>query len=94
MDVPVPPGPVDADGEATESSREELELFFELVADVIAEEGEPRQFVLKSPGLPATVRPPAPTGFGEFRPTPRDDLVDASTSTVSDRMMASPKSVG
>jgi hypothetical protein len=90
----VPPGPVDADGEATESSREELELFFELVADVIAEEGEPRQFVLKSPCLPATVRPPAPTGFGEFRPTPRDDLVDASTSTVSDRMMASPKSVG
>ena len=58
MDVPVPPGPVDADGEATESSREELELFFELVADVIAEEGEPRQFVLKSPCLPATVRPP------------------------------------
>jgi hypothetical protein len=46
MDVPVPPGPIDADGEATESSREELKLFFELVAEVVAEQGEPRPFIL------------------------------------------------
>jgi hypothetical protein len=45
-DIPEPPGAVDANGKQTGSTREELELFFDLVAEVIAEEGEPRQFVL------------------------------------------------
>jgi hypothetical protein len=46
-DVPVPPGAVDASGEQTESTREELELFFDLLAEVIGEEGESRQFIIR-----------------------------------------------
>jgi hypothetical protein len=45
-DVPALPGPVDQDGEPTWSSREELELYFTLVAEVIEELGETREFVL------------------------------------------------
>jgi hypothetical protein len=45
-DVPAAPGAVDADGEQTESSRAELEVFFDLVAEVVGEQGEPRPSVL------------------------------------------------
>ena len=44
-DIPaVPIASRHEDGE--DSTREELELFFDLVAEVMSEEGEPRQFVL------------------------------------------------
>ena len=45
-DVPATPGAVDADGEETESSRAELEAFFDLVAEVVGETGETRASVL------------------------------------------------
>jgi hypothetical protein len=45
-DVPAVPGAVDADGEEIESSRAELEAFFDLVAEVVGETGEPRSGVL------------------------------------------------
>ena len=35
------------DGEAVEFLTRELELFFELVAEVVAEEGELRDFIIK-----------------------------------------------
>jgi len=46
-DVPAAPGAVDANGEETESSRAELEAFFDLVAEVVSEQGEPRPDVLR-----------------------------------------------
>jgi len=46
-DVPAAPGAVDADGEETESSRAELEAFFDLVAEVVGETGETRPEVLR-----------------------------------------------
>jgi predicted RNase H-like HicB family nuclease len=47
-DVPAVPGAVDANGEEMESSRAELEAFFDLVAEVIGEQGEPRPRVLRN----------------------------------------------
>jgi predicted RNase H-like HicB family nuclease len=46
-EVPAVPLSVDARGEAIDSTREELELFFELVLEVVAEEGERRPSVLR-----------------------------------------------
>jgi hypothetical protein len=45
--IPAVPLAIDADGEADSCTQEELELFFDLVAEVVAEQGEPRQFVLE-----------------------------------------------
>ena len=45
-DVPAAPGAVDANGEETESSRAELEAFFDLVVEVVGEYGESRPCVL------------------------------------------------
>ena len=44
------PGAVDEHGEAAESSREELNLFFQLVDEVMAEGGEQRPSKLKVAG--------------------------------------------
>jgi hypothetical protein len=46
-DVPAVPGAVDADGEEAESMCQELEAFFDLVAEVVGEEGESRSSVLR-----------------------------------------------
>jgi hypothetical protein len=45
-DIPAVPLAIDADGEADSCTQEQLELFFDLVAEVVAEDPEPRQFVL------------------------------------------------
>ena len=44
------PGAVDEHGEAAELSREELNLFFQLVDEVMAERGEQRPSKLKVAG--------------------------------------------
>ena len=46
-DIPALPVAVDESGEAIESSREELELFFRLLADVQVGLGETRPSVLR-----------------------------------------------
>lgn len=45
-DIPAVPLAIDSDAEAISSSDEELKLFFDLVAEVTAEQAELRQFVL------------------------------------------------
>ena len=45
-DVPAVPGSTDGDGEG-DCSPEEYEAFFDLVAEVVGEEGESRQIVLR-----------------------------------------------
>jgi hypothetical protein len=45
-DIPAVPLAIDANGEADNCTDEELELFFELVAEVVAEEPENRQIIL------------------------------------------------
>jgi hypothetical protein len=46
-DIPSPPALIDADGEAIPPDREALEVFWALVREVVAEEGETRPSVLR-----------------------------------------------
>jgi hypothetical protein len=50
IDIPCAPGAVDENGDQIESSREELELFFDIVAEVLAEWGETRPTVIAEIG--------------------------------------------
>ena len=49
VDYDIPPAPItlDAHGEVVECSREELELFFQLMDEVAAELGEQRPSILR-----------------------------------------------
>ena len=51
LDVPVPPAAIDAAGAADESTAEELELFWQLTSEVLAEYPEPETRPMVLDGL-------------------------------------------